>query len=319
MRTKKLLFFLVPLVMLMGCIGGLKLVGPPALLSIERTTERLSRGKYLANYVTVCIDCHSTRNWTLYSGPIIPGTEGKGGMHAGEELGIPGDVYVDNITPVALSKWTDGEIIRATVSGVGRKGEVLFPMMPYQSYKHLTKEDLYSIVVYLRSLRPIVNYVPDSEIKFPISLFMKSMPVVAEYTEDLDVNNELAYGKYLATIAGCGDCHTPMKGHKRNEKMAFAGGTEFPSQGGWVVRSSNLTPDKETGMDMDKESFIEIFKIYADPDYLNEPLRKDDWNTMMPWKMYAGMTEKDLGAIYTYLRSVKPINNYFELATQTNE
>ncbi|MES2269188.1 MAG: hypothetical protein V4520_20660 [Bacteroidota bacterium] len=29
----------------------------------------------------------------------------------------------------------------------------------------------------------------------------------------------------------------------------------------------------------------------------------------MPWWRYSGMNEKDLGAIYAYLRTVKPVNN----------
>lgn len=33
------------------------------------------------------------------------------------------------------------------------------------------------------------------------------------------------------------------------------------------------------------------------------------YNTIMPWTLYAGMTEEDLGAIYEYLHSLKPINN----------
>jgi hypothetical protein len=32
----------------------------------------------------------------------------------------------------------------------------------------------------------------------------------------------------------------------------------------------------------------------------------------MPWRMYAGMTEEDLSAIYEYLRSVKPVKNKVE-------
>lgn len=31
--------------------------------------------------------------------------------------------------------------------------------------------------------------------------------------------------------------------------------------------------------------------------------------TIMPWTMYGGMTAEDLGAIYTYLSTVRPINN----------
>jgi hypothetical protein len=34
-----------------------------------------------------------------------------------------------------------------------------------------------------------------------------------------------------------------------------------------------------------------------------------EYNTIMPWVVYAGMTDEDLGAIYTYLRTMKPIKN----------
>lgn len=34
-----------------------------------------------------------------------------------------------------------------------------------------------------------------------------------------------------------------------------------------------------------------------------------DFQTIMPWYMYAGMTEEDLSAIYTYLRTVTPVDN----------
>jgi hypothetical protein len=29
----------------------------------------------------------------------------------------------------------------------------------------------------------------------------------------------------------------------------------------------------------------------------------------MPWTLYAGMTEEDLGAIYDYLKSLPPVKN----------
>ena len=33
------------------------------------------------------------------------------------------------------------------------------------------------------------------------------------------------------------------------------------------------------------------------------------FNTVMPWTMYAGMTDEDLGAIYDYLQTAKPVSN----------
>ena len=37
-------------------------------------------------------------------------------------------------------------------------------------------------------------------------------------------------------------------------------------------------------------------------------MMKGEFQTIMPWVMYAGMTEQDLGAIYDYLRTVKPVD-----------
>ena len=35
-------------------------------------------------------------------------------------------------------------------------------------------------------------------------------------------------------------------------------------------------------------------------------------NSVMPWTMYAGMTDEDLSAIYDYLSTVAPIRNAVE-------
>ena len=48
-------------------------------LKVEMTTNRIARGEYLANHVTVCMDCHSVRDWTRFSGPPTDGTLGMGG------------------------------------------------------------------------------------------------------------------------------------------------------------------------------------------------------------------------------------------------
>lgn len=99
---------------------------PVADVKIARTPERIARGEYLANHVTLCMDCHSTRDFSKYSGPIKPGTEGMGGEILGKEFGIPGTIPMKNITPAALGNWTDGEIIRALTSGISKDGEALF-------------------------------------------------------------------------------------------------------------------------------------------------------------------------------------------------
>ena len=60
-------------------------VGDAQDLKIEYTPERVARGKYLATSVTVCMDCHSKRDWTQFSGPLVPGTLGQGGERFGRD------------------------------------------------------------------------------------------------------------------------------------------------------------------------------------------------------------------------------------------
>ena len=42
----------------------------------------------------------------------------------------------------------------------------------------------------------------------------------------------------------------------------------------------------------------------------------NEFNTPMPWLMYAGMTDEDLGSIYAYLKTVKPVKNQVEKFTE---
>jgi len=137
-------------------------VAPAKDIHVEITPERLERGKYLANIAANCIDCHSKRDFTKYSGPIIPGT-----------------LYAKNITPAGIGDWTDGEILRAITVGVNKKGEALFPLMPYNRFRHMSQEDLYSIIAYLRTLKPIENKIPERTLDFPLNFIVKQFQVIS--------------------------------------------------------------------------------------------------------------------------------------------
>jgi hypothetical protein len=79
------------------------------------------------------------------------------------------------------------------------------------------------------------------------------------------------------------------------------------------LRSGNITPDNETGIGKwTKDEFINKFKSYDKPEMRNVPVKAGEYNTIMPWTMYGGMTVEDLSAIYSYLRTVKPISNKVE-------
>ena len=113
---------------LAACIS----VGPPEDIQVAHSEEHLARGEYLVEAVTGCTDCHSIRQWSYYSGPIDPKTNGGGGDVFDESVGLPGSITSPNITPHNLGDWTDGEIIRAITAGVSKDGTALFPMMPFE-------------------------------------------------------------------------------------------------------------------------------------------------------------------------------------------
>ena len=283
-------------------------------LKIEITPERVARGKYLATSVAVCIDCHSTRDWSLYSGPMVAGTDGKGGEKFPHEFGFPGIFYARNITPAALGKWTDGEIFRAVTSGVSKDGSPLFPLMPYDHFGKADKEDIYSILAYIRSLPAIANEVPVSKADFPVNILMHLAPQKPAFVTMPKETDTVQYGAYLVSMASCVTCHSKENKGEIIKGTEYGGGREFQFPGG-TVRSSNITWQGAGVANMTKDQFIARFKLYRDSSYRSPKLRPMDFNTPMPWTMYSGMKESDLGAIYAFLATVKPLDNKVEKFT----
>ena len=97
---------LIVLVLIASAIAyvkfGLPDVGEAESLTVELTPERIERGKYLANSVTVCMDCHAVRDWSKFSGPPTAGTLGKGGDRFDQTSGMPGVFFAKNITPFGI-------------------------------------------------------------------------------------------------------------------------------------------------------------------------------------------------------------------------
>lgn len=314
MKKKILIVLLVLLLIITGGLAYIKLALPNVKkaenIEIKSTPEMIERGKYLADHVMLCTDCHSQRDWTMYGGPYDAKLKGGGGEPFDENMGFPGSFYSKNLTPYHLKDWTDGEIFRAMTVGVSKDGTPLFPVMPYQNYRKLDREDLYAVIAYIRTLTPVENDVPASSANFPMNFILHTIPSDAEVTNNRpDPNNTVAYGEYMLTAASCGDCHTQMDHGTPIEGMEFAGGFEFKLPNG-TVRSANITPDEETGIgSWTKEAFIAKFKSFSDSVFTSTTVKDGELNTIMPWIMYSSMTESDLGAIYEYLRTVKPIKN----------
>ena len=285
-------------------------VGDPSDLKVEITPERVERGKYLANHVVGCVACHSERDWTKLAAPVIPGTEGKGGELFGKDFGFPGDYYAKNITPHTLSAWTDGELFRAVTSGVSKDGSALFPIMPYPVFGKMDKEDIFSVIAYIRSLQPISSEISTSSSDFPMNFIVNTIPAVPQFTTRPPKTDLLAYGKYMFEASLCSECHTPKDKGQPVEGKFLAGGFEFPFPDGTLTRSANITPDNETGIGTWTETaFLARMKLYADSSYVPPTVQDGEFKTMMPWESYSKMDEDDLKAIYAYLRTVPAISN----------
>ena len=136
---------------------------------------KVERGDYLVNALANCMHCHAERDFTKFGGPVVSGTEGKGGQKKG--------VWVVNITPSALAGRTDDEVIRSITTGINHLGDTLFAAMPYMSYQYFTRYDAESIVAYLRTLNPIVNKMP------PRDLSNRPVGILSTMYQDWYVND----------------------------------------------------------------------------------------------------------------------------------
>jgi mono/diheme cytochrome c family protein len=140
-------------------------------------------------------------------------------------------------------------------------------------------------------------------------------------------------GKYLVTITGCNDCHTPLKmgpqGPQPDTSRLLSGHpAQFPGvappalapdapwnwsgaatatafAGPWGVSyATNLTPDANTGLGIwTQEMFVKAMRTGRHMGQ-SRPILPP-----MPWQNLAAMTDQDLAAVYAYLRSIPAIAN----------
>jgi hypothetical protein len=137
-------------------------------------------------------------------------------------------------------------------------------------------------------------------------------------------------GKYLVTIGACHDCHSPkvmttagwdvdttrlLSGHPEKDTVPLPLQTKnwvlFSNDltsfvGPWGVSfSANLTPDDTGIRNWNLEQFKRAIRkgLYKGLEG-SRPLLPP-----MPWQMYKTMNDNDLEAVFTYLKSIKPVQN----------
>jgi Cytochrome c len=266
------------------------------------TPTRLDRGKYIANSMG-CLYCHSPHDWSQRDEPIPAGMQG-----AGQQLpytDLPGRVVAPNLTPdkeTGAGTWSDDALARAIREGIGHDGRTLFPIMPYPHYRSMPDEDLASVVVYLHSLSPVRNQLPQTDIIFPVKYFIRNgpQPITAPVSQP-DLSDPVKRGSFLVNLVGCADCHTPVDNHHNPiPGMDFAGGQIIGLPSGRVA-SSNLTPDPSGIPYYDEALFIKAMRTGS--------VGVRELNGAMPWVVLRNMTDQDLAAIFAYLKTLKPVSH----------
>lgn len=234
-----------------------------------------ARGTYLARHVVRCLACHARRDWTAYSGPVVPGTEAEGGT-----VDLFGSaVAAPPLTTEALADRSVGWIAAAILGEEPRDAPAHRDRTSI-GLTELLPADARAIAVALKTDPPAEDPRPPIAASEPWT----GRPVDA--------------GRYLVAVGRCRLCHGEDLG----------GGLEIEIPIGRSNPSANLTSDPSgtTGR-LGRAEFIAYFRSLDDPALAAIPVPEGELNTAMPWPWLAGLADDDLGAIYDYLRSVPPV------------
>ncbi|HLU99709.1 MAG TPA: c-type cytochrome [Acidobacteriota bacterium] len=155
---------------------------------------------------------------------------------------------------------------------------------------------------------------------------------LTRYSSTTSSSQSVERGKYLVSVAGCNDCHTPWKmglngpepdmsrflsGHPETLTMTpppdlgagpwlwMGAGTNTAFAGPWGISYAfNLTPDDNTGVGIwTEDQFVRTIR-FGKHWGQSRPILPP-----MPWQAYRNMTDEDLKSIYAYLRTIPPIVN----------
>ena len=252
---------------------------PVETLTIPTDQASIERGKHIAT-IRMCGHCHTeTLSGQTDRAPglvtlSIPNlTSGAGGVGATN---------------------TDEDWVRAIRHGVGHDGRGLV-LMPSRIWYYLSDEDLADLIAYLKSLPPVDNEMPKTDLEplGRVMLVLGQLPpeivpnvtLIDHYAPRPVVPKSVVtveYGKYLALT--CTLCH----GENLNGQTIREGGN--------VYVALNLTPGGEM-RGWSEEEFMTTLRTGVTP---GGHQLKD----FMPWKYFGQMTDDELKAVWLYLQSL---------------
>ena len=255
----------------------------------------VERGEYLAR-AGDCVACH---------------TDPAGGapLAGGVRIDTPfGYMLSPNITPdveTGIGSWSSDDFHRALHHGINKRGEDMYPTMPFDFYTKVTRADVDAIYAWLRTVKPVRRKVDVNHLHFPFDLRW-SMAAWRElyfregaYRADPARSAAWNRGAYLVEGLGhCSDCHSPRNLLGGIEKSKdFAGAVVD----GWFAL--NLTSSLATGLG--SWSVAEIAT------YLKTGVARDKTTTLGPMAVVikdstSHLTDDDRLAMAEYLKALPP-------------
>ena len=121
-----------------------------------------------------------------------------------------------------------------------------------------------------------------------------------------DLSTAEKRGAYLATLASCADCHTPM-----DERGQFIEGSSSLAAALLCTRreqraAANITPAVNGIPYYNEALFLEVIRTGR--------VREREISDLCPWGPYRNMTDEDLKAIFAFLKTLKPVDHFVDNA-----
>lgn len=271
-------------------------------LKVPRDSAHVARGAVIGSMH--CMECHAGAEGKLIGKPIT------------DLPSVFGDIHSLNITQdkkYGIGDWTDGELYYFLRTGIHKDGRWSPPFMP--KYHALADEDMYSLIAWLRSddprLAPDIHELPPNQFNLFIKILGNTLfgppPMPQEPIHIPDTSNQVAYGKYIANdLAHCYACHCGdmLKVNSLEPEKSFGyygGGVPLRNAAGETVTSANLTMDKETGIgNWTEQEFLDAVRFGKNP---------RGGSLQRPMAPHSMLTEKEVKAIFTFLKTVPVIHN----------